>query len=197
MGCVVLLSGGLDSSVLLAHAVHSFGVTRVTALSVDYGQMHHVELRAAEQVAEHFGVRFVLARCPLATLVRSALTGTGTDVVVPGRNVVLMSLALGLAMSSGADWIWIGCNADDAELFPDCRPAAIAAMADLSMIASEGRVQVEAPWLTMSKVDIVQRGRALGVPLELTVSCYRGMPPCGSCLACSLRARALAARGTA
>jgi len=207
-GCVVLLSGGMDSATCLALARRRHRL--VHALSFAYGQRHRRELRAAAALARHYRVtRHRIVRLPLGTLVDSALTRRGRPLpragrrtggipatYVPARNTVLLGVALGYAESHRLGTIYFGANAVDYSGYPDCRPAFVRAFNALAARAvrapREGglRVRVAAPLLELSKGEIVRLGSRLGVPWELTYSCYAGRArPCGRCDACRLRAR--------
>jgi 7-cyano-7-deazaguanine synthase len=215
-GSVVLLSGGMDSATCLALAVRRGGP--VHALSFAYGQRHARELRSARALARRFGVKaHRLVRLPLGPLVDSSLTsprrplpsrggrpGAIPSTYVPARNTVLLAVALGYAESHGLDTIYFGANAVDYSGYPDCRPEYVRAFNALARRAvrspREGghRIRVVAPLLSRSKAEIVRLGRRLGVPWELTWSCYHGGPvPCGKCDACRLRARGFRAAGVA
>lgn len=205
---VVLLSGGLDSAVVAAMA-RAEG-RALTALSFDYGQRHRAELRAGERVAEHLGIeRRVLLPLDLRLIGGSALTADievpkdqAPDAeripvtYVPARNLVFLSLAVGLAEVSAAGEVWIGVNAIDYSGYPDCRPEFIRSFEATANLAtregvSGGRLAVRTPLSEMTKADIVRTGTDLGVDLGLTHSCYD--PPdeagthCGRCEACGLR----------
>lgn len=201
MKVIVLLSGGLDSTVAVAHAIaaqHS-----VEALSLDYGQTHRQELKAAQCVAEHYGIahRVIDIR---ATLTSCALTGHGEipnehasspdATFIPGRNLIMLSVAIGLAQSAGAGAVVLGANADDHAGYPDCRPEFVDAADKTARISTAGQVGVWAPFVRMTKRQIVKRGITLHAPLSLTYSCYRGgVDPCGRCGACESRDQAMAA----
>jgi 7-cyano-7-deazaguanine synthase len=211
---IVLLSGGMDSATCLADASR-LGYT-VHALSVEYGQRHARELASARALAKHYRVRaHTVLRLPLGPLLRSALTSTRSrlprhgrrkrgipSTYVPARNTILLALALGLAESEGAEAIFLGVNAVDYSGYPDCRPEFLAAFSKLARLATRTGVEgglpirLRAPLLHLSKAEIVRKGRRLGVPWELTWSCYAGgTRPCGSCDACALRAKGFAAAG--
>jgi 7-cyano-7-deazaguanine synthase len=215
---VVLVSGGMDSAVVLAELMHAG--RECHALSFDYGQRHRVELEAAARVARALGAAsHRVARIDLRAYGGSALTADiavpkDRDVAhardipvtyVPARNTIFMAHALALAETLGAQEIGIGVNAIDYSGYPDCRPEFVAAferMANLSTRAgvealAAGRtwIRIAAPLAAMSKAQIVRRGRELGVDFDLTLSCYDPGPsgaPCGRCDACQLRARGLA-----
>ncbi len=214
IGAVVILSGGLDSTVCLAEAVTT--KAPVIALTIDYGQRHRIELERATAVAAHYGVEHIVQRLDLSAWGGSALTdpslavptaaeaaaGAGIPITyVPGRNLIFLSLAVALAEARECDTVIIGVNALDYSGYPDCRPEFIHsfnATAGLALrTAFEGAgVTVAMPLVDLSKADIVRRGVALRAPLDLTWSCYRGdASPCGDCDACALRAKGFAEAG--
>ena len=210
---VVLLSGGLDSSTVLAIA-RAEGY-RPHALSVAYGQRHDAELAAAARVARALGaVEHRVARVDLGVFGGSALTDeaiavpeTPTEGIpvtyVPARNTVLLSVALAWAEVLGARDLFIGVNAVDYSGYPDCRPEFIAAFEALANVATKAgvegaRFRVHAPLMHLSKAEIIRRGLELGVDYALTVSCYQADEEgraCGRCDACRLRAQGFAAAG--
>ena len=215
---VVLLSGGLDSTTVLAVA-RSQGY-ECSALSFDYGQRHSVELEAAGRVASAYGVRrHVVMTIDLRAFGGSALTddiavpkgraasemaGAIPVTYVPARNTIFLSFALALAETTGAADIFIGVNALDYSGYPDCRPEYIAAfetMADLATRAGvEGRLRttIHTPLAELTKAGIIRLGASLGVDYGLTHSCYDPDPagrPCGECDSCRLRAKGFAEAG--
>ena len=210
---VVLLSGGLDSSTVLAIA-RAEGY-RPYALSVAYGQRHDAELAAAARVARALGaVEHRVARVDLGIFGGSALTDEAIAVpetpsegipvtYVPARNTVLLSVALAWAEVLGARDLFIGVNAVDYSGYPDCRPEFIAAFEALANVATKAgvegaRFRVHAPLMHLSKAEIIRRGLELGVDYALTVSCYQADEEgraCGRCDACRLRAQGFAAAG--
>jgi 7-cyano-7-deazaguanine synthase len=215
---VVLLSGGLDSTTVLAIATEE-GFD-VHALSFRYGQRHSFELEAARRIAASYGVaRHVIFDVDLSRFGGSALTDH-IDVpkkrpaesmaenipvtYVPARNTVFLSLALAFAETLGAQDIFIGVNALDYSGYPDCRPEYIQAfsqMADLATKAGvEGRqhLTIHTPLIHLSKAEIVKRGRELGVDYSLTSTCYDPAGdgrPCGKCDACQLRIKGFQENG--
>ncbi len=216
---VVLLSGGLDSSTVLAIAI-SEGY-RPYALSFRYGQRHDVEIAAARKVAASMNVAdHVVMDINLRAFGGSALTSEtpvphhdsvedldpGIPVTyVPARNTVFLSFALAWAETLSSSDIFIGVNAIDYSGYPDCRPeylAAYEAMANLATKAGvEGRqrLRLHAPLSQLTKAQIIERGLALGVDYALTHSCYDPGPdgrPCGTCDSCLLRSRGFAQAGT-
>jgi 7-cyano-7-deazaguanine synthase len=206
---VVLLSGGLDSTTVVAIAKQQ-GYD-VFALSFDYGQNHKIELDAATEVAKTLGVtKHVIARVDLRSFGGSALTSdqsvpknrssgemsTGIPATyVPARNTVFLSLALAWAETLNCTDIFIGVNALDYSGYPDCRPEFISAferMANLgTKIGVEGQtIRIHTPLIAMTKRQIVQAGLALGVDYGITITCYdpdANGAACGVCDACLLR----------
>ncbi|MDR2846692.1 MAG: 7-cyano-7-deazaguanine synthase QueC [Candidatus Methanoplasma sp.] len=202
---VVLLSGGLDSTVTLAKALSDGN--EVTALSFRYGQRHTKELESAKNVTAHYKVAHTVIDIDLTSF-RSALTRKDIDVpldregdldgsipvtYVPARNIVFLSIAAGLAESIGAESIYIGANAVDYSGYPDCRPEFFAAYQEMlrkgTKTGTEDRpIRIETPILSSTKADIVRLGKKLNAPLELTWSCYNGgSRACGHCDSCRLR----------
>ena len=212
---VVLLSGGMDSAVVLAHLRHEGFDCH--ALSFDYGQRHRVELERATEVAKALGaVSHRVATIDLRIFGASALTADiavpkGRDVehahdipvtYVPARNTIFLAHALAMAESLGARDLGIGVNAIDYSGYPDCRPGFVEAFERLANLATRAGVEaaergerwirVHTPLLQLTKAGIIRRGRELGVNLSRTVSCYDPAPtgdPCGTCDACQLRER--------
>jgi 7-cyano-7-deazaguanine synthase len=191
---VILLSGGLDSSTLLARAVHE-GRTPL-CLTFTYGQRHYMrELNASREIAEHYGVRrqVIDLRQSFAHMAKASwLTGADTgSVVVPGRNGILLSIAAGVTESIGATEVWFGANRDDSQDFPDCRPDWVDAMSEVVALGSRRGVALVAPYVRQVKAQIVRDAIKLRVPLDLTHTCYEGSrPACGQCQACATRKRA-------
>ena len=212
---VVLLSGGMDSAVVLAHLRHEGFDCH--ALSFDYGQRHRVELERATEVAKALGAAsHRVATIDLRIFGASALTADiavpkGRDVehahdipvtYVPARNTIFLAHALAMAESLGARDLGIGVNAIDYSGYPDCRPGFVEAFERLANLATRAGVEaaergdrwirVHTPLLQLTKAGIIRRGRELGVDLSRTVSCYDPAPtgdPCGTCDACQLRER--------
>ena len=215
---VLLLSGGLDSTTLLALATKE-GYT-VNALTFRYGQRHEAEIERAKAVATRYGVsRHVIADIDLRPFGGSALTsdiavpkdrgaverGHGIPVTyVPARNTIFLSFALAWAEVLGANDIFIGVNAVDYSGYPDCRPQFIRAFESLANLATKAgvegatRIAVRTPLIDMSKRDIVALGLSLGVDFAMTTSCYDPAPDgaaCGRCDACQLRLKGFAGAG--
>jgi 7-cyano-7-deazaguanine synthase len=207
---VVLLSGGLDSSTVVAIAQRDG--YEVHALSFAYGQRHTVELEAAQRIARTAGITdHRVATIDLGTFGGSALTddidvpkhdtadelGDGIPVTyVPARNTIFLSFALAFAEVLGSSDIFIGVNALDYSGYPDCRPEFIAAFQELARIATKTGVEgstsvtIHAPLIDLTKAEIAKLGTELGVDYSLTISCYdadaEGLA-CGRCDSCLLR----------
>ncbi len=212
---VILLSGGLDSATALAIA--SDQGYECYALSIDYGQRHLAELKAAERVAKAQGVKEQrVIKIDLAWIGGSALTDPSVDVphertdgipvtYVPARNTVLLSLALAWAEVLSARDIFLGVNAIDYSGYPDCRPEFVHAFENLANLATKAgvkgtRYRVHTPLIALTKAEIVQKGMALGVDYALTVSCYCADDngrACGTCDSCALRAKGFEKAGVA
>lgn len=215
---VVLFSGGLDSTTVLAIALHEG--YEVYALSFRYGQRHAWELDAAQQIAaemgaaEHqtidvdlraFGGSALTADIPVPkNRPASALAREIPMTYVPARNTVFLALALAWAETLGASDIFIGVNALDYSGYPDCRPEFIEAFERLAHLATkagvEGRqkLRIHAPLIHLHKAEIIRKGLELGVDYSRTVSCYDPLPggvACGECDACILRRQAFAEVG--
>ncbi len=215
---VVLLSGGLDSTTVLAIA-RGAGFA-VHALSIDYGQRHRIELQRAAEIARALGaIQHTVVKIDLRAIGGSALTdvidvpkdrshdeiGTGIPVTyVPARNTVLLGLALGLAEHVGAFDIFIGANVYDYSGYPDCRPEFLDAFERLANLATKaavedaGRFRIHAPLIQMTKAQIIQHGAKLGVDYSLTLSCYdpdAESRACGRCDSCQLRKKGFAEAG--
>ncbi len=208
---VVLVSGGMDSAVVLAMAREQGFMCH--ALSVSYGQRHTSELAAAAELAALHGAEHKVVTVDLRSIGGSALTAdidvpeaaaAGIPVTyVPARNTIMLSIALGWAEVLGADDLFCGVNAVDYSGYPDCRPEFIAAFERLANLATKAGVEghalrLHAPLMRMSKADIAREGARLGVDFSRTVSCYQADAQgeaCGRCDACRLRAEGFAAAG--
>jgi 7-cyano-7-deazaguanine synthase len=206
---LVLLSGGLDSSTLLAHRAAQG--TAAFALSVDYGQRHRRELDAAEAIAAHYNVRHaVLDMTGWGRLLTgSALTDPTVAVphghyadasmkatVVPNRNATLLMAAAGVALSNGCTHVLTAVHAGDHPVYPDCRPDFIQAADIAADLGTDGAVTIDAPFVNISKTDIAKQAAQLRLPVELTWSCYEGgVIHCGQCGTCVERREALTDAG--
>ncbi len=202
---VILISGGLDSATTLAIAQEQG--YECYALSMDYGQRHRVELKAAHWVAESFGVtEHKIINVGLDKLGGSALTDNTISVpeklaegipttYVPARNTIFLSLALGWAEIIGARDLFIGVTAVDYSGYPDCREIFIHAFENVANLGTKAGVggctfQIHTPLVKLSKADIIRQGVRLGVDYGLTVSCYQADDEgraCGLCDSCRFR----------
>ena len=217
---VLLLSGGLDSTTVLALATEA-GYA-VNALTFRYGQRHGVEIERARAIAARYRVaRHVIADIDLRQFGGSALTADlevpkdrdaqemaeGIPVTyVPARNTIFLSFALAWAEVLGATDLLIGVNALDYSGYPDCRPAYIAAYEAMANLATKAgvegtsRTRILTPLIECSKAEIIRTGLALGVEYAQTISCYDPAAdgtPCARCDACALRAKGFAEAGVA
>jgi 7-cyano-7-deazaguanine synthase len=197
---VLLLSGGLDSAVLLAQR-HPYD-DPVTCISFDYNQRHRRELDSAHRLARAYGCRHVILAIPRGILAGGCLTDPTVPVphahhedpaqaatVVPHRNATMLLMAAALAVRLGEAEVLFAAHAGDAAIYEDCRPAFVDAIDEATRMACG--VAVRAPFLRLDKRAIVQLGRTLEVPFEMTWSCYQGgEEPCGSCGACCERSLA-------
>ena len=218
--CVLLLSGGVDSTTLLAFATRDGW--RVHALTINYGQRHVAELDAALSIARHHNVaRHVVTAIDLRAFGGSALTSQiavpkgrteaqmGADIpvtYVPARNTVFLSLALAWAETIGAVDIFIAVNALDYSGYPDCRPEYIHAFESMAKLATKAgvegtaRYRIHTPLIARSKREIIELGTSLGVDYSATLSCYDPSPDgaaCGQCDSCQLRRKGFAEAGIA
>lgn len=167
---LLLLSGGLDSATILATHRHRIEA----AICFDYQQPHGIEISYAREIARKADVEFIVRNLPPLPLV--------DDVVFAARNAIMLTVAAAVAIERGFDYLLIGCNASDAERFPDCRREFVAAM-DAALYRAYG-LAVEAPLLGYTKAEV--RALAARHGVTGTWSCYRpaGDQPCGQCLAC-------------
>ena len=217
---VLLLSGGLDSSTLLALAVRD-GYD-VHTMSFRYGQRHRAEIAAASRIAESYGLAAnVIVDIDLRVFGGSALTAdidvpknrgagamaSGIPITyVPARNTIFLSYALAWAEVLAAHDIFIGVNAVDYSGYPDCRPEFVLAYERLANLATKAavqdgrRIRIRAPLLDLTKAEIITLGRSLDVDYALTLSCYDPAADgaaCGRCDACTLRLKGFADAGLA
>ncbi|WP_269525931.1 7-cyano-7-deazaguanine synthase QueC [Coraliomargarita parva] len=204
MKSLVIYSGGLDSTVLLYH-LHASGA-EVHALSVDYGQRHRCELERAQAICERLGVPQKVADLSAiqGLLAGSSLTSPEIDVaeghyteanmkttVVPNRNMILLALAAGHAISIGAEQVAYAAHSGDHAIYPDCRNEFADAMAEAMRLCDWSPIELSRPFVNWTKADIVRRGAELKVPFELTWSCYKGQSQhCGRCGTCIERREA-------
>ncbi len=215
MRAVVILSGGLDSTTCMGIAQDAG--YELFPITFDYGQRHRIELEKAQAVARHYRVaeHRVVQLDFLSQFGGSALTDRSLAVptggvspeneipitYVPGRNLIFLSIAASYAEVKGAEALYIGVNALDYSGYPDCRPAFISAVQEVLRVGTkagvEGRpIRIETPLLHLTKAEIIRLGMRLGVPYELTTSCYNGQEvACGECDSCRLRLKGFAEAG--
>ncbi len=214
MKALVLLSGGLDSATCLALAVKNYGKENVMALSISYGQKHTKEIQATENIAKFYGVEktdldlsliFKFSDCSLLSSSDEEIPhesyadqlektdGAPVSTYVPFRNGLFLSSAAAIAISKECGVIYYGAHSDDAagNAYPDCSEVFNNAMNTAIYEGSGRQLKIEAPFVGMTKADVVKMGLELGVPYELTWSCYEGgEKPCGTCGTCIDRAKA-------
>ncbi len=219
MKAMVLLSGGIDSATCLGMAIERYGTENVIALSIFYGQKHEKEIQASEKVAEYYRVEqlkldltkiFQYSDCsllqhsdqeiPEETYAEQLKKTDGKPVstYVPFRNGLFLSSAASLALSRDCSVLYYGAHADDAagNAYPDCSSAFHNAISDAIYIGSGNQLKVEAPFVNMTKAEVVKKGLGLKVPYELTWSCYEGKEkPCMVCGTCIDRAEAFRLNG--
>ena len=220
MKALVLFSGGVDSTTALGMAVNKYGRDNVIALSVSYGQKHDRDIRAAVDIAKQYGVEhlfldlskiFQYSNCSLlqqsteavpeesyAAQIEKTHGEKPVSTYVPFRNGLFLSSAASIALSKECEVIYYGAHADDSAGFayPDCSEAFNNAMNEAIWEGSGHQLRIEAPFVNMPKSEVVRIGLELGVPYELTWSCYEGGDvPCGKCGTCIDRAEAFAANG--
>ncbi len=219
MKALVLFSGGVDSTTCLGIAVDKYGAEEVLALSIYYGQKHSKEIEAAEKIATHYGVKlrtldlaliFADSDCSLlkgssAEIPKESYAdqiaetnGSPVSTYVPFRNGLFLSSAASIALSNGCEVIYYGAHSDDAagNAYPDCSADFNDAINRAIFIGSGDQLRVEAPFIGLTKAQVVAKGLSLNVPYELTWSCYEGGDiPCGVCGTCRDRAAAFSANG--
>lgn len=209
---LVVLSGGMDSATVLGHAINFAAFKdEIEAVHFQYGSKHNgQELPAAYSLAAHYKIPLTVVELPFVNdLFESDLLKSGGDVpeghyedlsmkrtVVPFRNGIMLAIAAGLAESQGARLIFLGNHAGDHAIYPDCRAAFTSAMDQAIAAGTYANVRLHAPFLKMTKSEIVRRGILLGVPFHLTWSCYKGGEKhCGKCGTCTERLEAFALAG--
>lgn len=202
---VVIYSGGMDSYTVLRQA--SQQGFEVYPVAFNYGQRHSKELEVAEKVCNKYGYPFQLIDVssinPL--LKGSALTddiavpeghyeeASMQQTVVPNRNMIMLSMAVGYAVSIGAEAVYFGAHSGDHAIYPDCRTAFVKAMNEVCKIANYQSVEIRAPFIAQNKIDILRTGLALGFDYAETWTCYKGLEKaCGKCGSCQERLEAFA-----
>ncbi|MBD5158864.1 MAG: 7-cyano-7-deazaguanine synthase QueC [Ruminococcus sp.] len=219
MKALVLFSGGVDSTTCLAMAVEKYGAENVIALSIYYGQKHDKEIESSRKIADYYGVQLKTLDLALifADSTCSLLTGSDTEIpketyaeqlektdgkpvstYVPFRNGLFLSSASSIALSNDCSVIYYGAHSDDSagNAYPDCSDDFNNAMNQAIYLGSGGQLEIIAPFVNLTKADVVKKGLELSVPYELTWSCYEGgNKPCGKCGTCRDRIRAFELNG--
>lgn len=219
MKALVLFSGGVDSTTCLGLAVKKYGKENVVALSISYGQKHSKEIEAAKAVAEYYGIEkidldlsliFQFSDCSLLKNSSEEIPhesyseqlkktdGSPVSTYVPFRNGLFLSSAASIALSKSCEVIYYGAHSDDAagNAYPDCSAVFNDAMNTAIYEGSGRQIRIEAPFVGMTKAEVVKTGLELSVPYELTWSCYEGGDkPCGVCGTCIDRAKAFELNG--
>ena len=206
---VVIYSGGMDSYTVLHKAIQQ-GLTPY-ALTFDYGQRHIKEIDVARSVCQELGVEHkVIDISAINQLIGgSSLTDSSIDValghyqeesmkstVVPNRNMILLSLAIGYAVSIGAEQVYYGAHSGDHAIYPDCRPEFVEKMNEVAAIANYEKTEIFSPYLNSDKIGILKDGLAMGLDYSKTWTCYNGREKaCGKCGSCVERLEAFAANG--
>lgn len=219
MKAMVLFSGGVDSTTCLAIAVKKYGRENVMSLSISYGQKHSREMESAAAIAKYYGIEkndldlsliFKYSDCSLLKgsdeeiphesyseqLKKTA--GSPVSTYVPFRNGLFLSSAASVALSKGCGVIYYGAHSDDSagNAYPDCSEIFNNAMNTAIYEGSGRKLKIEAPFVGMTKSEVVKTGLELEAPYELTWSCYEGgEKPCGKCGTCIDRAKAFEANG--
>ena len=205
---VVIFSGGMDSFTVLNLAVKQ-GL-EVFALSFDYGQRHKKELDYAARACQGLGVQHkIVDISAINQLIGGSSLTSDIDVaeghyeedsmkstVVPNRNMILLSMAVGYAVSIGANKVYYGAHSGDHAIYPDCRPEFVHKMNDVCAIANYEAVEIVTPYLEVSKTAILTAGLEMDLDYNLTWTCYNGREKaCGKCGACQERLEAFAGNG--
>lgn len=200
---VLVLSGGMDSTTLLYKLIKEG--KEVRAISFDYGQRHSRELKQAAKTCKALGIPHEIVKMAFMRdlISNSSLTGdipvphghyaeeSMKKTVVPNRNMIMASIAIGWAVNLEYDEIALGVHAGDHAIYPDCRPDFVEALRNISAIANFKSIGIYAPFLYLDKGDIAIEGTNLGVDYSLTHTCYEGTAePCGKCGACQERQEA-------
>ena len=198
---LIILSGGMDSTVLLYDRLPLISL----AITFKYGQKHLKEIAKAKSICEHLGVPHKIIELPLSNILKSHLLEGGGDIpeghyedpsmkktVVPFRNGIMLSIAVGIAESEGLNQVLTAVHTGDHAIYPDCRLKFIQNISHAAFRGTYNGVIISAPYIEWSKRDIAFLGKDLKVPFERTWSCYKGGDiHCGKCGTCIERKEAL------
>lgn len=202
---VVIYSGGMDSYTVLRQLSHQG--FEVYPVAFNYGQRHSKELKVATGVCKKYGYPFQLVDVgSINALIKGSALTDDIDVpeghyeeasmqqtVVPNRNMIMLSMAVGYAVSIGAEAVYFGAHSGDHAIYPDCRSAFVEAMNSVCQIANYQAVDIRAPFIGENKIDILRTGLALGLDYSETWTCYKGLEKaCGKCGSCQERLEAFA-----
>jgi len=214
MEALISLSGGMDSTTLLAYLIEESGYEKITAVSFFYGSKHNkYENEAAKNVAKYYGVELITINIEsVMEQVKSNLLLSGSDIpeghyaqenmkltVVPGRNTIFTSILLAIAQSKKINTICLGIHSGDHAIYPDCRPNWAYTMQDVLYYASDGLVSnLYTPFLFMNKTDMLDISKTMSIPVpyHLTRTCYKDQEEsCGLCGSCNERLEAFSRAG--
>jgi len=207
---ILIASGGLDSTTLLYRLIDE--KKEIFAITFDYGQKHSKEIDFARKNCEKFGIPHNIIS--LKELTQAGIFGNNSltsnreipegnyadenmmNTVVPNRNMIMLSLALAYGISIGAEEIYYGAHAGDHAIYPDCRPSFVEAMQQIARLCHYWPIEIRAPYLNISKGDIVKEGMTLNVDYSMTWTCYKGEElACGKCGSCVERLEAFKING--
>jgi len=204
MKAVILLSGGMDSATLIGHCIDND--IKPYCLNINYGQRHNREIKSAEKLAKYYNISLKkLDLSPLKILLKGSALTDKIDVpeghytqenmkltVVPNRNAILLSIAVGYAISIKADFVMLGAHAGDHDIYPDCREEFLDPFETAILRGNYHQVKIITPFLKETKVEILQHGIKYGTPYGLTWTCYKGgKKACGKCGSCNERLEAI------
>lgn len=203
---VVLLSGGMDSTTVAASIRKDYD--EVYGVAINYGQKHSIELERAEWIAGYLGLAGYHILDIAGTFQNSSLLSGGDEIIdgdqkaeigstyVPARNAVFLSMAAGYADSIDAEAVYYGAHGSDEDNYPDCTPEFLQAISHALSLGTVNNVEIRAPFIHMTKADIVTEAAIYAAPLGRTISCYRGtIPQCGTCPTCVGRIEAFRVAG--
>ena len=201
---VVVFSGGMDSFTLLHRAIQ--GGLDVYAISFDYGQKHRRELECSKKVTEQYNIPHKITNITALSQLFQSSSLVSPDIevpeghyeaenmkstIVPNRNMIFLSIAIGYAVDIGAEEVWYGAHSGDHAIYPDCRPEFVDKMNDVAIIANFSPVTIFAPYLYKDKSDILKDGIEMGLDYSDTWTCYKGKEKaCGKCGSCAERIEA-------